>query len=176
MLVNIDIGFFRCYGKAMVPMIIIAFDNVINLAGSFLVVNGHLPVKGVEGIALVRLTGEILGFIFLTVIYFRQQWEQKLRDLFRIKLQNIKQISRIGGFAELDGLFYNMTQAITTSFITVFPAAVLSAKVYTQTVNCYAFLAGQSIGQAAQIIAGYLIGARKKKKRIILSKRAGWEY
>ena len=41
---------FRCHGSSTIPMLVVIVTNVVNLAGSWLVVTGKTPVGGVEGI------------------------------------------------------------------------------------------------------------------------------
>lgn len=150
---------FRCRGKAHLPMIVIVFNNVVNLAGSYLVVNHLLPLEGVSGIASVRLLSEAFGLALIIVLMARQKWQLHLQELWQIEKEHLRQIIRIGFMSGAEGISFTLAQLVTTSFITGLPSTVLSAKVYVQTVNNYTYMAGLAVGQAAQIISGHKIGA-----------------
>lgn len=166
---------FRCRGKAQVSMLVIAFNNAVNLLGSFLVIEGKLPVTGVAGIACVRLFSEAMGLLLIGGLFARQEWDLRRGDLLHIKGEYLKQIVSLGFMSGMEGVSFTLAQLVTTRFITALPTAVLSAKVYTQTINNYTYMAGLSIGQAAQILAGHLIGAGKTEEvyRFI---RKSWLY
>ena len=114
--------------------------------------------------AAVRLFSEALGLLLIAVFLFCGGWGLQARDLVRIRMRDVRQIVKLGFQSGLEGISYTTAQLVTTSFLTSLPAAVLSAKVYTQTVNNYAYLAGQAVGQAAQILSGQLIGAGKQEE------------
>ena len=155
---------FRCRGKAQIAMLVIVFNNVVNLSGSFLVIRDLLPVHGVSGIAAVRLASETLGLLLLIFLFTREKWDLKLRELIQIKGLYLRQITSLGFMSGMEGISFTLAQLVTTSFITALPSAVLSAKVYTQTVNNYTYMAGLAVGQAAQILAGHMIGAGETEK------------
>lgn len=166
---------FRCHGKAHLPMLVIVFNNIVNLAGSYLVVNGYLPVGGVDGIAMVRLISETSGLALIIGLLCRQQWPLKIRELWQIEREELRKIICIGFMSGAEGISFTLAQLVTTSFITGLPSVFLSAKVYVQTVNNYTYMAGLAVGQAAQIIAGHMIGAEETERayRFI---RKSWLY
>ena len=75
----------------------------------------------------------------------------------------------------MEGIFYNMAQVITTSFITGLGSVMVSAKVYVQSVDFYASTLGFSIGQAAQIIVGQMMGAGQYEEGYRYMNRV-WRY
>jgi len=152
---------FRCHGSSTIPMIIVILTNIINLAGSWLVVTGKAPVEGVRGIAYVRMIAETVGLIVILIMFARQKWDQETKDLTDIDWKTVYEIFKTGVMCSMEGICYMLAQMVTTKFVTQFSTEVLSAKIYTQTINNYPYIAGICIGQAAQIISGHYIGARK---------------
>ncbi|MBP0969120.1 MAG: MATE family efflux transporter [Oscillospiraceae bacterium] len=152
---------FRCHGSSTIPMLVVIVTNIVNLAGSWLVVTGKTPVGGVEGIAYVRLISETVGLIMILSLFMRQKWGQQTKDLFDIDWKTILEVMKVGIMCSMEGICYMLAQMVTTRFVTGFSTDVLSAKIYTQTINNYPYIAGICIGQAAQIIAGHYMGARK---------------
>ena len=167
--------YFRCKQKAHLPMVVIAFNNAVNLLGSYLVVNHLLPVEGVAGIALVRLVSEGLGLGLILLMLMRQSWGLQKQDLWQIDFAGVGKITRLGLMTGMEGISYTMAQLVTTRFITMLPAVMLSAKVYVQSVNNYTYMAGLAVGSAAQIICGHLIGAGKKEEAYRFMNRS-WAY
>ena len=166
---------FRGYGKATIPMYIIVFNNIINISGSIPVVMGIAPLKGVAGIATVRLVSETLGLVLSFFLLSRENWDMHISDILHIKKKDALTILRLGFMSGLEGLSFQTCQLVTTAFIASFPAAVLSAKVYTQTVNVYAYYPGYALGMATQIISGHMIGAGKREEALAFVKK-NWRY
>jgi putative MATE family efflux protein len=152
---------FRCHGSSMLPMVVVIVTNVVNLVGSWLVVTGKTAVGGVEGIAYVRLISETVGLALILFMFMKQDWGQQKKDLFDIDWKTILEVMKVGIMCSMEGICYMLAQMVTTRFVTGFSTDVLSAKIYTQTINNYPYIAGICIGQAAQIIAGHYMGARK---------------
>ena len=94
-------------------------------------------------------------------LFMRQKWGQQTKDLFDIDWKTILEVMKVGIMCSMEGICYMLAQMVTTRFVTGFSTDVLSAKIYTQTINNYPYIAGICIGQAAQIIAGHYMGARK---------------
>ena len=162
----------RCHGKAVEPLIVIIVNNVINFAGCLMVLEGWLPFEGVRGIGVSRFAAETCGVILIIIMFMRQKWGQKIRDLFLPDGRMLGQLLKYGLMSGTEGICYMTAQLVTTRFITGFPTAVLSAKVYTQSVNNYAYMSGNAIGQAAQIVSGQYIGAGKKEDAYRFIRRA----
>ena len=150
---------FRCRGKAHVATFVVTLINTVNLIGSWLVVTGRSFLSGVGGIATVRLIAEGFGLIALLFLFSREHWGLQASDLLRPSAMWLKRIIRIGFMTGMEGISYLTAQLLTIRFITGFPTASLSAKIYTQSINGYTYMAGHAVGLAAQILCGQLIGA-----------------
>jgi len=152
---------FRSHGRALIPTVIVIISNVINIAGSALVLAGRAGVTGVRGIAYVRLISEVAGTVILIALFSRQKWGQRASDLFSFDRSTVTRIMSVGVMSTMERVCFIIAQMLTTRFITDLPLEVLSAKVYVQTISEYPNLFGVSIGRAAQILSGYSIGAGK---------------
>lgn len=102
-------------------------------------------------------------------------WGIKIRGLTRPNPDWLKQIVRLGFMSGMEGISYLTSQLITIRFITGYPTASLSAKIYTQSINGYTYMVGHSIGLAAQILCGQLIGAGRIMDADRLMKKS-WSY
>lgn len=152
---------FRCYGNARIPMAVVILNNILNIAGTSLVVFQpfEIPLSGVTGVAAVRAISEFAGLLFQTVMLLRSRLGFRLQDLIRVRFSYVRKIISMGLMSGMEGISYTLGQVVTTSFLTAFGTVALSAKVYVQNVDYYAYVIGLAIGQATQIMAGHMIGA-----------------
>lgn len=161
---------FRCRGKAQIAMLAVTGNNAFNLLGSFLVVQEYLPIRGVSGVAWIRLISEGLGFVLLAIVLWQEKWGCR-PSIQSFCLKTSLHILRLGFMTSMEGIFFTAAQLITTGMLCNGPADVLSAKVYVQTINPYAYMLGMSIGQASQILAGQRIGAGETNRADTLIKK-----
>ena len=171
----------RCYGNARTPMVVVIITNLINIIGGYIVVYRpfETPLHGVFGIAVVRVLSELIGMLLAALMLSRAGLNLSLKDMVRFDRRQLARILRVGFMSGAEGISYTLGQVVTTSFITALGTAALSAKVYVQNVDYYAYVVGYSIGQATQIIAGHRLGAgefdeafyfiKKAHKRVIFS-------
>ena len=155
---------FRCYGRAGTPMFVVIVINILNFAGNYLVIFRPIdfPLSGVEGVGIVRFISEAAGVLLLAVLLVHARFkEQHVRDIVRIRPASFKRIAGLGFMTGAEGISYMMAQVVTTGFLTAFGTAALSAKVYVNTIDYYAYVIGNSVGQAVQITSGRLMGAGK---------------
>ena len=157
---------FRCHGNAKVPMFVVMIANVINVTGTYLVVNRpfEIPLYGVSGVAVVRFSSDTFTLLALVLLLIHARYGYQLRDLFRFKLLYIKRILGIGLMTSAEGICYTTSQVVTTSFLTAYGMAALSTKTYVQNIEYYAYIMGSSLGQAAQILSGHMMGAGETEK------------
>ena len=152
---------FRCHGNAKVPMFVVMMANVVNVIGTYLVINRpvDIPLYGVPGVAVVRFSSELFSLAVLVLLLVKARYGYLLRDLCRFKFLYLKRVLSIGLMSSAEGISYTMSQVITTGFLAAFGAAALSTKVYVQNIEYYAYIIGLSIGQSAQIISGHMMGS-----------------
>ena len=161
-------GIFRCYGNAKLPMMVVMVNNILNLTGTCLVIYRpfEVPLYGVSGVATVRVSSEIFGLCLMTLLLARAKYGFRLKNLLRLRLEYLKKIIGIGVMSGMEGLSYTLGQVVTTAFITGLGALAISTKTYVQNIDFYAYVIGQSIGAATQIIAGHMIGAGQKDEAL----------
>ncbi len=168
---------FRCYGNAKVPMAIVLFINIVNVIGNYLVIFRpfEIPLYGISGIGIIRFASETIGLLLSVLLLAAARFGYKLKYLWRIKLHTLGQIVSIGFMSGAEGISYTLGQVVTTGFLGAFGTAALSAKVYVQTIDYYAYVIGQSIGQASQIIAGQMMGAGETEEAYhFINKKWKW--
>ncbi len=165
---------FRCHGNARIPMAAVFINNILNFAGTALVIFRpfEIPLYGVSGVAFIRAFSELIGTVLLSILLIHARFGIQKQDLFQIRPARLIQIVKIGLMSGMEGICYTLGQVVTTGFLTGFGAATLSAKVYVQNIDYYAYVVGLSIGQAMQILAGHRIGAGKYEEAYHLVNRS----
>ena len=71
----------------------------------------------------------------------------------------LRQLLRIGLPSGGESLSYNMTQVFIMTFVNLFGAVSINTKVYASMFAMCSYLFSSAIGQASQVIVGYLVGA-----------------
>ena len=168
---------FRCYGNTRIPMLVMLANNVFNIIGCYVVVFRpfETPLSGASGIAAVRAMSEGLGVVLQVILLARAKKGFRLYDVFHPRFARIARILKLGIMSGMDGISYTLGQVVTTSFLTALGTVALSAKVYVQNVDKYAYVVGLAVGQATQIMSGHLIGAKKYDEAYRLINK-NWRY
>ena len=168
---------FRCYGNTRIPMLVMICNNLFNILGCWIVVFRpfETPLSGASGIAAVRAMSEGLGVILQVILLVRAKKGFRLYDVFHPRFARIARILKLGIMSGMDGISYTLGQVVTTSFLTALGTVALSAKVYVQNVDKYAYVVGLAVGQATQIMSGHLIGAKKYDEAYRLINK-NWRY
>ena len=123
----------------------------------------------------MRAVSEGLGVILQIILLVRAKMGFRLYDVFHPRFARIVRILKLGVMSGMDGISYTLGQVVTTSFLTALGTVALSAKVYVQNVDKYAYVVGLAVGQATQIMSGHLIGAKKYDEAYRLINR-NWRY
>lgn len=71
----------------------------------------------------------------------------------------LRQLLHIGLPSGGESLSYNMTQIFIMTFVNLFGSVSINTKVYASMFAMCSYLFSSAIGQASQVIVGYLVGA-----------------
>jgi putative MATE family efflux protein len=161
----------RSYGYSREPMVINMIANALNVFGNYCFIYGAFgfPQWGVAGVAVSTVFSQILAAVCMFfIILSKKDMTLRLTDFFKIKLQLIKKILRIGVPIAGESLSFN-TAMIVMNFIVAQmdfglpPEAQINLPAYN-----YAFIFARfifyfsfSTGEGTRIITSYLVGAGK---------------
>jgi putative MATE family efflux protein len=152
----------RAYGNTLYPVIVSVLMNVLNAAGSYLVIIRpfETPLYGVSGIAIVRVISEALSCLVMAVLLGRLKIGIRFRGkgIFSVKIT--KDILSIGIPSGVQSFSYTFSQLVSTSILAVLGAAAISAKIYVQNIVVYSYLLGLALGQGNGLMAARLIGQK----------------
>lgn len=158
---------FRSFTYVKHIMNISIIVNILNLIGSGLVILTPITIlgKGIEGVANATLISRCIG-AGIYVYLFAKIFEDYFIDILKVKIDfsSIKSIFKLGLPSGIESISYNVSQTLLTAIIAGFGSAVVTSKIYTQTMTSYVFMISSAISLAIQVIIGRLIGGGLKEE------------
>ena len=155
-------AFFRSHAMMKESLVVSVVVNLVNIGGNMLLINGMfgLPALGVAGAAISSNLSRMAGLaIMLRLFYKKLNARFSIRYLRPFPTKMLRQLLRIGLPSGGESLSYNMTQVFIMTFVNLFGAVSINTKVYASMFAMCSYLFSSAIGQASQVIVGYLVGA-----------------
>ena len=163
MAVNIaQASILRAWGHTRDPMLVNVLSLVLTVLGNALCLFGPFgfPVLGVTGVAASTVFSQVvacaLGFVAMRR---RRELALPLGEAARIPGRLYTAILAIGLPTAGENLAYNVSQIAIMAMLSALGAVPLATYGIVMAVLRYVFMAGVSIGAAAQIKVGYLVGS-----------------
>ena len=138
--------------------------NLLNVAGNAILINGFFgfPQMGVAGAAVSTVISKAVGLTLACITLKRKCTVRfSLQYLHPFPAKTFRALLGIALPSGTEALSYNVSQTFILRFINLMGAAVVSAKVYGSMLANVAYVYSIAVGQATQIILGYMIGGRK---------------
>lgn len=146
--------------------------NILNIIGNAILINGlfGLPQMGVVGAAVSTVISKIFG-VFMIRYYCKERVDLQMhisytKPVVWIHLKKILQIAIPSG---TESLSYQVSQLCILSIINRFGTVVIATKGYCSIFANISYLYVIALGEATQIVLGYLIGGKRfdlLKKRV----------
>ncbi|MFT4621687.1 MAG: MATE family multidrug resistance protein [Myxococcota bacterium] len=155
-------GWFQARGDTRTPMVAAVLGNVVNIALDPVLIFGLGPVApmGIEGAAIATVTSQAVMLSVLVV--------PAARDLLRrISLPERAAVRSIVRVGLPTGIQYTLDIASFTAFCALLARsgdAHLAAHVIAVRIIMLSFLPGLAIGQAAGVLVGQAVGARRPER------------
>ena len=120
------------------------------------------PKGGVAGPAVSTVISKAVGLTLACITLKRKCTVRfSLQYLHPFPAKTFRALLGIALPSGTEALSYNVSQTFILRFINLMGAAVVSAKVYGSMLANVAYVYSIAVGQATQIILGYMIGGRK---------------
>ncbi len=163
----------RASGDTVTPMRISIFVRCIHvLLAPFLIFGWWMfPRMGVSGAALSNVVAQILGTALGLWVLFsgRTRLRLTLRG-FRLDLNIIWRIVRIGIWASVMGVQRNLSQIMMIWFMAPFGTLAVAAHSLSQRVMMILIVPCWALGVGAGVLVGQNLGARQPER----AQRTGW--
>jgi len=165
----------RAYGHASDAMVANVAALGVTIAGNAVSLYGPfgLPVLGISGVAASNVFGQFVAF-WIMGLRVRRHEEILLRwgESRSLPARAYLSVLKVGVPTAGENLSYNCAQIVVVSFIARMGTQTLAAYGLVVSLSRYIFITGVSIGSAAQIKVGYLVGAGKPDEAY----RRVWRY
>jgi len=152
----------RAWGHTRDPMLVNVLGLVLTVLGNALCLFGPFgfPVLGVTGVAASTVFSQVVACALCFVaMRRRRELELPLAEAARIPGRLYSAILAIGLPTAGENLAYNVSQIAIMAMLSTLGAVPLATYGIVMAVLRYVFMAGVSIGSAAQLKVGYLVGS-----------------
>ena len=155
-------AFFRSNQMMKESMIISVGVNLLNIAGNAVFINGAfgLPAMGAAGAALASDVSRLVGVIIIWRM-FRKRFPGMLSVKFLrpFPIWQLRTLLKIGIPTGGESVSYNGSQLVLQTFCNMLPIYVVTTKVYANMFAMLSYIFASAIGQAAQVVVAYHMGA-----------------
>jgi putative MATE family efflux protein len=166
MAVNIgQASILRSWGHARDPMLVNVFCLLLTVGGNALCLFGlfGFPLLGVTGVAASTVASQAVGCgLSAWMIHRRRGLELPLRAALRIPRRIYRSILSIGVLSAGENMSYNLSQIAILAMLSGMGTTSLATYGILLALLRYVFMPGVSIGSAAQLLVGYLVGAGRQ--------------
>ena len=155
----------RSYALMKEVMYVSILMNMINIIGNAILINGLFgaPRLGIVGAALSTNFSKCIGLIAVTIILIKKvDIKISLKYLKPFPIDTIKKLLFIGLPSGGESLSYNLSQMIILKVVNIFGTSVIATRVYGNMLANVCYVYSLAIGQATQVVIGYLIGAGRE--------------
>ena len=155
----------RSYALMKEVMYVSILMNMINIIGNAILINGLFgaPRLGIVGAAISTNFSKCIGLIAVTIILIKKvDVKISLKYLKPFPIDTIKKLLFIGLPSGGESLSYNLSQMIILKVVNIFGTSVIATRVYGNMLANVCYVYSLAIGQATQVVIGYLIGAGRE--------------
>ena len=149
-----------CSGYALLSFFVIAFDSLSSALFVYCILRFNVcffSLSIIETVAAVNVISIFISLLIGVLILIKVKCPFK----FSFNKECLKKITVIGIPGAAGGLFYNISQTITTAMIAFMGDFVLQEKVYYTSILTYIFSLSYAIGYANSILIGRYKGSEK---------------
>ena len=157
---NMAAGILNAAGNSRRSVIYLACASITNIILDLVLIAGLK--MGVAGAAVSTVISKAVGLTLACITLKRKCTVRfSLQYLHPFPAKTFRALLGIALPSGTEALSYNVSQTFILRFINLMGAAVVSAKVYGSMLANVAYVYSIAVGQATQIILGYMIGGRK---------------
>lgn len=155
---------FRSNQMMRVGMLVSIVVNITNVLGNMVFIHGlgPVPAMGVKGAAISTTLSRLAGTAVLMYLFYRQLHGQlRLAHLRPFPTALLKKLLAVGIPSGGESFSYSVSQLVVMSFVNSFGPVSVTARAYCNTISSFAVLYCIAVSQAAQVLIGHEVGARR---------------
>ena len=163
----------RGAGDVRTPLVIGVLMNVINIAGDWILIFGHLgaPVMGTDGSAIASVIAFSVGALLYYGLWRSDRlvisWGTGLRG-FSVPIT--RRILKVGTPTAVEQLAFDVGLFVFLRMVSQFGTEAVSAYMIGVRILGFSFIPGLGFSMAASTLVGQYLGARQPEE----AARAGW--
>ncbi len=159
-------SFLRSNAMVKEAMIVTISVNLFNILGNWVLIYGvgPFPELGASGAALSTLISRILGCIFISIVFARKVGRIEWKLLKPFPKDQLIKLVKIGVPAAGESFSYDASQLVITSFVNTMGLVAINTKICVQLIVSFSYIFANSIGEATQVMEGYLLGQQKHEE------------
>lgn len=149
-------------GNTRLPMVANVVAMVLNVAGNWLLIGGHLgfPALGVAGAAWASVLSSVLAFLLLLAV-FLVQWRRRRTGPLRLSWGELGRMLRFGLPSGFNWFFEFFAFLIFVDVVVAgLGTSVLAALMAVTQLNSVAFMPAFAMASAGAVVVGQALGAR----------------
>ncbi|HEX8682868.1 MAG TPA: MATE family efflux transporter [Ardenticatenaceae bacterium] len=156
----------RGAGDMRSPLYLMALVNVVNIAISWLLVNGMLgfPALGVDGSAIGTAISRVVGGVVLLALLAAGRMRLRWRFDWRPQWDVLRRVLKVGLPFAADQLVFNTAAVLVVRLITGLGTASYAAHTLTINIESISFLPGLGFAAAATTLVGQALGAKDEER------------
>lgn len=153
----------RGAGDTRTPLLLMLVVNTLNIAVTWLLVNGHLslPALGVTGAAIGTTLARGLGGIAAVALLLRGHAGLRLVLDWRLDPEMLRRLVRVGLPTAGEQFIFQAALLIFVRFVTNLGTTAYAAHNITITIESVSFLPGMGYAAATGALVGQALGARR---------------
>jgi putative MATE family efflux protein len=159
----------RSHGYTKESMVVTVLMDIISVLGNIIATIGilGLPITGVTGVSWAIVAARAFAVIALIYfVYSRLSLKLEIKDIFKAKKEDIKELLSIGVPSAGENLSYQLSQLVITGFVVSLGTVSLAARVYILNINMLCFLFTLAIAQGTQLLVARYIGGKQYVKAL----------
>lgn len=156
----------RCYGIAKTAVYSGLVSNAVNLLGTLCVVRllNSDVYQMVTAVSFACVVGMVGGLVVSVYNFRKQRIPLKMATSGKVFVNLILKMLKIGIPTGVATMGFTLSQVLSTSYVALLGAMVLSGKVYFTTITSYCYLFSFTMGNASAVLVGRYCGAGEHEK------------
>lgn len=161
------VAMFRGYSLPVITMGVAFVMNVFHIISNWILIFGwgFIPSMGVFGVSVSTFISKGVGlllvfYLFKTQLPITISWSY-LRPFPKDMLKRLLHIIIPSGGETLS---YQLSQTTIMKMVNIFGIVVINTKVYAYIISMFCYMYTIALANAAQIIVGFLVGAKREEE------------
>lgn len=161
------VAMFRGYSLPVITMCVAFVMNVFHIISNWILIFGwgFIPSMGVFGVSMSTFISKCVGLLLVYYLFKTQLPITISRSYLRpFPKDMLKRLLHIIIPSGGETLSYQLSQTTIMKMVNIFGIVVINTKVYAYIISMFCYMYTIALANAAQIIVGFLVGAKREEE------------